>query len=52
MKKKQTKRLKLSKETIAALEKGDLVNAVGGSNTCVAGCGSSNPLTDACCQQH
>ena len=53
MKKKQTKRLELSKETIAMLEQGDLLKAVGGSNTCApAGCASSNPVTDACCKEH
>ena len=48
MKKKQTKRLELSKETIAKLEQVDLVKAIGGSGWCP----SSNPITDECCVNH
>ena len=50
--KKKAKRLVLSKETVKMLDQGGLVKAIGGSNTCVFGCASSNPVTDACCREH
>lgn len=51
MKKKQTKRLELSKETVAILEQGDLVKVAGGYSNYNGGFASCNRLTDECCQQ-
>ena len=50
MKKKQTKRLELNKETVAMLEQRDLVKAVAGNSYPV--CISFNPATESCCDWH
>lgn len=50
MKKKLTKRMELSKETVALLEQRDLVQAVGATGYPV--CASFVLGTDTCCDWH